>query len=196
MNSILEVIKSRRSIRKYLPDQLKDDELDSIIEAGTYAPSGHNCQPWHFTVIQNKETIEYINETIKQQMKLSSQESITKMGSSKLYHVFHHAPTIIIVSGDKNAESPIPLAANRLSYTPLVDCAASIQNMMLTAESLNIGSCWIGIVNFFFELSDVKKLVIPLNYQPYFAITLGYKDPAAIKLIASQRKTDVIKYIR
>jgi nitroreductase len=196
MNSILDVMKKRRSIRKYLPDQIKDAELAAIIEAGTYAPSGHNCQPWHFTVIQNKELIEYINEKIKQQMATTSQEWAIKSGNSKQYHAFHHAPTVIIISGDKDAQSPIPLAATGHSYTPLVDCAASIQNIMLAAENLGVGSCWLGIVNFFFALPDVKKLDIPTNYQPYFAVTLGYKDTSVVELAAPKRKTNVINYIR
>lgn len=54
MNKVLEVIKSRRSIRRYLPEQIKQNELDAIIEAGLYAPSAHNDQPWHFTVIREK----------------------------------------------------------------------------------------------------------------------------------------------
>lgn len=196
MNLFLDVLKRRRSIRKYLPDQIKDDELSAIMEAATYAPSGHNCQPWHFTVIQNKETIEFMNEKIKQQMISSSQEWAVKLGNSKQYHVFHHAPTVVIISGDKTAHSPLPLAGTEFSYTPLVDCAASIQNVMLAAESLGIGSCWIGVVNFFFPLPDVKELGIPANYQPYFAVTLGYKDISSSGLAASKRKSNVIKYIR
>ncbi len=196
MNPILDGVKKRRSIRKYLPDQIKDDELTAIMEAGTYAPSGHNCQPWHFTVIQNQELIEYINEKIKQQLATLSQEGANQSENSKQYHAFHHAPTVVIISGDIDAHSPIPLAATGLSYTPLVDCAAAIQNIMLAAESFGIGSCWLGIVNLFFTLPDVKKLSIPTNYQPYFAVTLGYKDTSVAELAAPKRKTNVINYIR
>lgn len=196
METILDVIKKRRSIRRYLPNQLKDADLASILEAGTYAPSGHNCQPWHFTVIQNKELIDFISEKTKQYMMKSSEEWAVKQGSSELYHVFHHAPTIIIISGSKNAHSPLPLASTGLSYTPLVDCAAAIQNIMLAAESLGIGSCWIGLINFFFLLPDVEKLDIPDDYQPYFAVTLGYKDSSASKLAIPMREIGVIRYIR
>jgi len=197
MNAVLDIVKKRRSIRKYLPDQIKDDELAAILEAGTYAPSGHNCQPWYFTVIQNKETIESFNEKTKQQMIKSSYEWAVKLGSSDQYHVFHHAPTVIIVSGSKEADSPLPLAATGLSYTPLVDCAAAIQNILLTAESLGIGSCWIGVVNFLFTLPiEIEKLCIPSNYQPYFAVTLGYKGNSASRPLASTRKPNVINYIR
>lgn len=55
MNEVLKAIRNRRSVRTYLPTQIKQEDLDLIIESGIYAPSGHNDQPWHFTVIQNKE---------------------------------------------------------------------------------------------------------------------------------------------
>lgn len=197
MSTVLEVVKNRRSIRKYSPTQIKDSELAAILEAGTYAPSGHNCQPWYFTVIQNKETIDYISKKTKEQMIASSQEWAKKRGNSEQYHIFHHAPTVIIVSGSKDASSPVPLAGTNFSYTPLVDCAAAIQNILLAAESFNIGSCWIGVVNFFFTLQDeVKKLGIPDSYQPYFAVTLGYKDSSAAGIAAPKRKENVISYIR
>jgi len=196
MNIVLDTIKKRRSIRKYLPNQIKDDELATIIEAATYAPSGHNSQPWHFTIIQDKELIDFINEKTKQTMVSSSQEWAVKQGSFEPYHIFYHAPTVVIVSGNKSEHSPLPLAETDFSYTPLVDCAAAIQNILLTAESIGIGSCWIGFVNFFFALPDVKKLKIPDNYQPYFAVTLGYKDNSVSVTTGPKRKPDVTNYIR
>lgn len=196
MNIILDVIKKRRSIQKYLLEQIKDDELDSIIEAATYAPSGHNCQPWHFTIIQDKKTIDFINEKTKQKMLTSSQEWAVKLGSTKPFHIFYHAPTVIIVSGSKDVHSPLPLAGTEISYTPLVDCAAAIQNILLAAESIGIGSCWIGFVNFFFNLPDIAILKIPDNYQPYFAVTLGYKDNSVSGLSVPKRKTEMTNYIR
>ena len=67
-NTVLEVIKSRRSIRRYLPEQIKDSELQAILEAGAYAPSAHNDQSWHFTVIRNRELIDHISRTAKERM--------------------------------------------------------------------------------------------------------------------------------
>lgn len=127
----------------------------------------------------------------------SSQEWAIKMASSEQYHVFHHAPTVIIISGSKDVSSPLPLAGTNFSYTPLVDCAAAIQNILLTAESFNIGSCWIGLVNLFFTLpNEAEKLGIPGNYQPFFAVTLGYKDSSTAGISAPKRKENVINYIR
>ena len=78
MNEILKAIKNRRSVRSYLSTQLKQEDLDLIIEAGIYAPSGHNDQPWHFTVIQNTEIIQYISDKSKELMVKSETEWIKK----------------------------------------------------------------------------------------------------------------------
>lgn len=183
MNMILENIKKRRSIRKYLTEQIKEDELNTIIEAGMYAPSGHNEQSWHFTVIQNKELIDYMSTKTKDLMANSDIEWIAKMGRNEKLHVFYNAPTVIIVSGRDDA------------YCSLIDCSAATENMMLAAESLNIGSCWIGLVEAFLkDTEEVKKLNIPEGYTPFYGITFGYKKVTPSR--ALERKQDVVNYIR
>ncbi|MDF2500373.1 MAG: nitroreductase [Anaerosporomusa subterranea] len=195
---MLDIIKRRRSIRKYMPEQIKDAELAAILEAAAYAPSGHNSQPWHFTVVQNKELIDSISNNAKQVMITSPLEKAQRLGSSENYHLLHNAPTVIIVSGDTEAKSPLELPHHAFgSYTPLADCAAAIENMLLAAESIGLGSCWVGLVNYFFILGDeVAKLGIPAQYQPLFAVCLGYKDPALVGAVAAKRKADCVNYIR
>lgn len=184
MNEILKTIKNRRSIRSYLPTQIKQDDLNLIIEAGIYAPSGHNDQPWHFTVIQNKKIIQHINDKSKELMAGSETEWVKNMGSNPKTDLTYNAPTLIIVSGNKSALSP------------KTDCSAAIQNMLLAAESLNIGSVWIGLITFFFRLEDeVKKLGVPEGYEPYYGVALGYKSITK-EMIAPKRNLNVVNYIR
>lgn len=195
---MLNIIKNRRSIRKYLPEQIKDIELAAILEAASYAPSGHNCQPWHFTVIQKKELIDHISQKCKQVMASSNLEKPQRLGSSESYHLFHNAPTVVIISGDSTAKSPLELSGYRFSsYTPLADCSAAIQNMLLAAASLGIGSCWIGLINYFFTIEEeVAKLGIPDGFKPLFAVCLGYKDANVTGAIVAPRRQTCINYIR
>ncbi len=184
MNKVIEIIKSRRSIRKYSEEQIKDEELNTIIEAATFAPSGHNDQPWHFTVLQNKELMDYTSEKTKKLMTQSDEEWIVKMGINEKFHLFYNAPTVIIISGRKDAHSS------------LIDCSAATQNMLLAAESLNIGSCWIGLIEFFFnDKEEVKKLNIPEGHTPYYAVTLGYKMTST-NMRALERKKGLVNYIK
>ncbi|MCC7551333.1 MAG: nitroreductase family protein [Methanobacterium sp.] len=164
MNQVLETIKNRRSVRRYQDDQIKDEELDDILESAIYAPTGHNNQPWHFTIIQDKGLINQINEGANEVMRGMDIEWIAQMGKTENLHIFHRAPTIIMVSARKDALTPLP------------DCSAAVQNMLLAAESMNIGSCWIGLAKLYFlNEENMKKFNIPEGYEVHFGVSLGYK---------------------
>lgn len=182
-NPVLDAIKNRRSIRKYLPDPLKDAELAAILEAGSYAPSAHNEQPWHFTVICKKELLDRISEKTKELMAAQDTDWIKAMGQNPDLHIFYKAPVVVLVSTRIGAMSP------------KVDCAAAIQNMLLAAESLDIGSCWIGLARYYFSLQEELPLLgIPEGYEPFYAVTLGYKAQRPSR--ALPRKKDTVNYIR
>lgn len=183
MNTVLETIKNRRSVRNYLNQQITDEELETIIEAGIYAPTAHNDQPWHFTVIQKQEFIEHMNQEAKKVMKTSDVDWISNMGKNESFNIFYQSPTVVVVSGRKTAISP------------LVDCCAAIENMLLAAESIDLGTCWIGLARFFFENPEnVEKLSIPAGYEPYYAVSIGYKATNNNK--GPERNKNVTNYIK
>lgn len=172
MNKVLEVIKSRRSIRKYLPEQLKEEELQAILEAGNYAPSAHNEQSWHFTVIRNKELLDRMSARTKEVMAAQDADWVKAMGTNKDFHVFYHAPAVVVVSMRTSA------------LAPMVDCCAAIENMLLAAESLDIGSCWIGLARFYFaQKEELPRLKVPAGYEPCYAVTFGYKGQHPAKAL-------------
>ncbi|MGL5151366.1 MAG: nitroreductase family protein [Clostridium sp.] len=185
MKEVLEVIKSRRSIRAYLPEQIKHEEVMSVLEAGVYAPSSKNTQPWHFTVVQNSELINEMNEEIKKNMANSPIDFYKNLGLNPHYHAFYGAPTTIIISGEDSAPAPV------------VDSCAAIQNMLIQAESINLGSCWMGNLKFLFVGEKAEyfrdKLNIKDGYTPSYDIILGYKkmDPAA-----PPRRENTISFIK
>ena len=182
MNPVLETIKKRRSIRKYLDKPLKDSELQAVLEAGSYAPSAHNNQSWHFTVVRNKELIDRISDKSKEVMAAQETDWVKAGGKNKEFHLFYNAPAVIIVSMRKDAMSP------------LVDCCAAIENMLLAAESLDIGSCWIGLVRYYFTLKEeMPRLKIPDGYEPCYAVALGYKAQRPLR--APPRKEGAVDYI-
>ncbi len=183
MNDILKVIKSRRSTRAFKSEQIKKEELDMILESAMYAPSGHNTQPWHFTVIQNREVISHINSISKQVMATSPIEWIKNAGSKPEYDITYNAPTLIIISGRTDA------------ITWRTDCDAAIQNMLIAAESLNVGSCWLGFATFGFKIEgEAEKIGIPKGYEPFYGVVLGYKSKA--DNTAPARNMNVVNYIQ
>lgn len=183
MNQTLETIKNRRSVRKYQDKQIKDEELEKILESAIYAPTGHNDQPWHFTIIQNKDLINEINVGAKEVMSKMDVEWIANMGKAENLNIFHNAPTVLIVSAKKNAVTPIP------------DCSAAVQNMLLAAESMDIGSCWIGFAKFYFlNQENMEKFDIPKENEVHFGVSLGYKvreNPKAL-----ERNRNVFTYFK
>ncbi|WP_010247617.1 nitroreductase family protein [Acetivibrio cellulolyticus] len=184
MNEVLKVIKSRRSVRKYKPEQIKQEELEMIIEAGIYAPSGHNSQPWRFTVIQDRKVIEHINDISKKVMATVEIEWIRNAGLNPDYDITYKAPTLIIVSGRRDEMSS------------QVDCCCAVENMLIAAESLNIGSVWLGFASFGFKIEgEAEKIGIPKGYEPYYVFVLGYKEEEYQPSVPS-RNYNVVDYIR
>lgn len=184
MRDVLEVIKSRRSVRKYEPEQISQDKLGKIIEAGTYAPSAHNQQPWYFTVIQNQELLSRINTYVRGQMAESDNEWIRRMGLKPDFRVTYDAPTLIIVSARQDA----------MAWR--VDCAAAIQNMLIAAESLGVGSVWLGLMRFYFENNEeTAKLNIPEGYKPYYGVSFGYKEAGWVQT-PPKRNLNIVSYIK
>ncbi len=182
MNPVITAIKNRRSIRKYLPSQIKDGELQTILEAGSYAPSAHNDQSWHFTVIRDAVLLDSISAKSKEIMAAQKTDWVRDMGNNKTFHVFYHAPAVIVVSMRKDALSP------------LADCCAAIENMLLAAESLDIGSCWIGLARYYFAAKEgPASLKIPQGYEPCYAVALGYKGQRPAR--ALPRKKNAVNYI-
>jgi nitroreductase len=183
MNEVLTAIKERRSIRAYSNKQLTLEETALIVEAGTYAPSAHNEQPWHFTVLQNQELLDEINKKANAIMSKSDNEWLKGLGTNPDFRASYNAPTVIIVSGREGAISA------------QTDCAAAIMNMMLAAHSLDVGSVWVGLLWPYLHEDEAKTaLKIPEGYTPLHAIAFGY--PAGGKLPAPPRKPDVFTYIR
>ena len=186
MSETLKNIKSRRSTRMYLQEQIKEDEVQSIIEAGIYAPSANNQQSWHFTVVQNKEIIDRMNSQFKEMAKKSENEYIKKFGFNDNFHVFYNAPTVVLVSGDEN---------NKYAA---VDCAAAVENMLIQAESMDIGSCWIGLISYLLNSNEgaeiVELLKIPKGYKEIHAVCLGYRKNNNAN--APTRKEGTVNYVR
>nr|MBU1328940.1 nitroreductase [Candidatus Omnitrophota bacterium] len=189
MGSMIDIIKSRRSIRKYLDKPISEEIVDRLIEAAKWAPSGMNEQPWGFIVVQDKllikelsdRSIPYISKAIEENPKFIRYK---KRMAVKDFSIFYHAPCVIIILGRRDA----------FSYQN--DCAMAAENLMLTAWSMGIGSCWVGMMSFLDKDEWFrKKFEVPDNYAIVAPIALGYFKNKNIPVI-ERRIPEVLKIFR
>lgn len=182
----LSVIKNRRSIRAFKKEQIDEKDLQAVLEAGLYAPSARNEQPWHFTVIQDRKLLDRLTASAKEALSSTDLEFLQRILQETNFDFFYHAPTVILISGDKNAMSPH------------ASCAAAAENILIAAESIGLGSCWINMpvrmLNS--EAGDYykKDLGIPEDFLPLYSVALGYKEASYTE--APARREGSINYVR
>lgn len=157
-----EAIKGRRSIRRYLDKEVPKDLIEQVIEAGTFAPSVRNEQQWRFTILSGKPKKDFTDFLRK----------IEHLSSSFLMScdVIVRAPVLIVVwnAGEKN-------------YSEAYSVAASIQNMLLKAYSLGLGTVWIGqVLAVAKEIHDyfVNSYIMTRHHtwKLIACVTLGWPD--------------------
>jgi len=198
---IINVIKERRSVRKFTEDPIEKDILEEIILAGRYAPSARNIQPWRFIVITNPSFIQELSVQIKNEMKKVLKTRFLKKFSYPelkdeemlkfLYAVaispkdiiFFDAPVLVFI-----------VCENGMFIDE--SCACCAENMMLAAHTLGIGSCWIGFASMLgLNKEMLEKIGVPPNHHISAALIFGH--PADTNNRPPMRKVhaDVIKWI-
>ncbi len=173
----LEAILTRRSTRNYKPDAVEEEKLDRILQAARQAPSGGNNQTNHFLVIRNREVLGKLigmTETAFAKMEIAENTYASLKhainASKKGGYVFcYNAPVLIAV-------------ANRRDYgNNMADCACAIENMMVAANALDLGSCWINQLRWLNEepalVEYLRSLGMKADERIYGAVIIGY--PAA-----------------
>jgi len=151
---VLEAIRTRRSIRKYKDKQVPWDNIVTILQAGKYAPSAGNLQNWKFIHIKSD----------------AKRKSIAKACMDQEW--MEMAPIYIVVVAEPNKADRYYGTRGARLYT-IQGCAAAIENMLLTAHSLGLGSCWIGA---FDEDELFRILNLPEEITVQGIITIGYAD--------------------
>lgn len=172
----LEAIKTRRSTRRFSDKPVELEKLDKIVSAGRYAPSGGNSQTCHFIVVRNKEILAKLAELAQAAFaKMEITEGMYKSiansirASKKGNYVFHYDPdTLIIVANQKDYGNNI------------ADCACALENMMIAANELDLGSVWINQLKWLNEdetlLEYERTLGLEENERIYGALAVGYAD--------------------
>lgn len=171
---LLDCIKSRRSIRRYKNTPIPEKVLQNILESAIWAPSAKNLQNWEFIIIK-------------------SQESKEKLLQCLFNHKFIlEAPVIIIICSNlKDIKTEFGEVGEKIFA--IQGTSAAVENILLYAHSLGLGTCWIGA----FEPDRLSKLLkLPSHIRPDAIISLGYPDekPDIPERISYREKTWLERY--
>lgn len=149
---MFEAIETRRSIRAFTNEEVSEEEVQKLIDAARRAPSAGNIQPWEFVIVRDPK--------IKQELSVAALNQ----------NFIKEAPVVIVVCADK-ARSSWGYGSRGASLYCLQDTAAAIQNLLLAACALGLGTCWVGA----FHENEVAKVInTPRNVRPIAIIPVGH----------------------
>jgi len=215
IDEFLELVKKRRSIRRFKPGPIPDEYIEKIIEAARWAMSGANAQPWEFIVVKDQETKNKVAEFYTEMRK--EQYVIEKTRVEDLRHPqlstppfdapgLKEASIVIIVCGDRRTLQASALAGSFIpptvgpEYTYVNNMACAVHNLHLAAAALGLGSQWIS-PNRVWESSLKSLLDIPGILEIHAVVPVGYPayDPLPpyrrdLKEIVHYEKYDRTKF--
>lgn len=179
MNSVIENIMTRQTIREYTSEEIPRELLQVVLDAAIRAPSGRNTQPCHLRVLSNREKLEEMNTDFKN---IVGWDTPAYTGWN-LRPVYHNAPTFIFIFAKDKSDMAAGLMA---------------ENIALAAHAIGLGSCMVGSIGALFDNKQAaekwkKYLEIPEDWQFLLGITLGYPNE---KPPMKEREKGHIKFIK
>lgn len=158
----INLVKNRRSVRKYQERPVEREKIDLCLEAARLAPSACNAQPWKFIVFDNPESIKRLSNT-------------AFSGIYKNSSFAGRAPVIILAVMTKGRLLPSLAGRFQGKYYPLIDLGIAGEHLILQATEMGLGTCWIG----WFNTKGVSKLLkLSAKENPVALIPVGYpRDP-------------------
>jgi nitroreductase len=191
------IILSRRSVRLYTKEQVPEFMVKRLLEAGRFAPSAGNCQPWKFVVLRDQEVMNGIADTVVKLCKILRVtmdyrrkgfhwlKPYTKFWARLRYNDLHWVPlgaASLIAEGKLGLWHGAPTVILifkdvRGVSNPDLDCGIAGQNMVLAAHSMGLGTCWVGFVRPAFEYTGKWKKSFGIKFPYKFASSLAVGWP-------------------
>jgi len=177
---VLEAIRTRRSIRRYTDEPVSREQIEEVIQAGRFAPSAENRQPWRFIVVTDRAVIARLSDKIKKGIRsLLKYRFIARLWMKEL----RDTNVLKLLYGVASAEQDLiffEAPAVVFIVTPDIrfndeSCACCAQNMMLAAHALGLGSCWIGFASVLgLKKAMLRDIGMPEGYHIAATLTIGH----------------------
>jgi 5,6-dimethylbenzimidazole synthase len=188
---LFTAVKERRSCRNFLTDPIDETTLEKIIEAGTWAPSPMNAQPWEFIVITGPEWKEKVYAEAERCRQWALNTSGWKWLDKYRVDFLKAAPALVVVIGDpKKTGADQFLEGGSVGYQ--YACAAAVQNMLLAAQALGFGSLWYTL----FDKNNLARIldIVP-EKKPLSIVCLG-KPAGDLSAVGRKPVQDRITFVR
>ena len=168
MNTVIDTILERRSVRFYTDKKIPRDQMEAIIKAGNYAPNGAGTQMWRFVIVEDDDFRKKLAELALPRYKKWMENAPDgfkavrdKIDSEVEDPVYYSAPAVVFVIGS--------------GMTSNLDCPMVCENMMIAAKSLGIGSCWVYFGQLVLDDPEVREVLeMQEGEKVYGPILLGY----------------------
>lgn len=175
----MDVIYTRRSVRKYTDKPVEREQIVKLIDAAIQAPSAMNSQPWAFAVLQDGNALKELSDRSKLCLlamldKLPALQGYKAALESPDFNIFYGTTTLVAICAKPN-----------MSPNAGTDCALAAQNLMLVAREMGLGTCWIGFASLYLNTAEGKReLNIPEDYTVVAPLIVGYPE---VDFIAMER---------
>jgi nitroreductase len=188
MKTLDELLKNRRSIRKFKNTCVHPELINTIIHDSTLAPSSGNEQPWQFIVVSNRSCLKEISQDCKkallQRMAEKPHDYASKykaLLAKKEYNIFYNAPVLVLIVG-----------SNKLKNTE-INCTLAASYLMFSAVAHGLGTCWISFARFIQNEKIKEKLGLNGEHLIVAPIIIGY--PEIIPQPPHRNQVKIIKTI-
>lgn len=185
---LMDILVRRVSVRRYKPDPISDEQIRLLCEAAGRAPSGENFQPWRFIVVRDPAVRKILGDIgqagsgrrfTAEFVTHKMQERFAEVTDpAKRAHIFRSLVTGNVSRFIGDAPANIVVLGHRGSWDLLYDVSCAIENMMLMATAMGLGSCWVAAAST--DIRDEKKLAamfqVPRDYKIVAVVSLGYPE--------------------
>jgi nitroreductase len=182
-NAVLKCIYERRSVRDFEDKPVPKEVVEELLNAAVMAPSARNTQPWHFTIVQDRETIDKLGDKAAEMRGMLGKGMKAGLRLAGKGTIFYNAPLLVIISG-------------KTGYDYLKDDVnLAVQNMFLAAHSLGLGSCWIGMAKVLNSDAEARQeLGLSSDLEIVAPLIFGYPKKQDKKI--PERKPRILKWVK
>lgn len=181
-----ECIKKRRSVRAYKDEPVPKNVIEAVLEAGVWAATGMNRQPWRFIIVEDKNVIKFVSDETKRIVR-EMMPAIGQRFDTEKDIICYDAPVLVLICTESDQD---------FGHIDLLDSVLAAQNMFLKAHELGLEACYMGFIDFLSKNRPemMRKAGVPECYEVQVPFIIGY--PKSRSGSGKRNKPNIVKWIK